>query len=247
MVRIVAHYFPRDFDVESMLVAHLDQDACIHIAAQKDRIIGYSVNSCSYRETPFHGKELPVFYQRLLYVDPAVQHQSVGLELQIAGLCYRLGLLWLLRRFVVVCLTSNPQVLRLISEYNEYYPREDGALPEAVYAFCQQLGPMMGFSRVDRRLLVYGTNESILEGEDYTFEWMNFLRSGHAEYDQMILNTAFSSQNGKIVHSGALLLAIGYVRPMHFMRRFVEMCVTRRGRGAASAAGRPQENRRTTL
>ena len=82
-------------------------------------------------------------------------------------------------------------------------------LPEEVYAFCQQLGPMMGFSRVDRRLLVYGTNEMILEGEDSTSEWKSFLLSGHAGYDQMILNTAFTTRNGEIVHTGALLIAIG--------------------------------------
>ena len=39
MDRIVAHYFPRGFDVESMLARHLDQDSCVHIAEQKDKII----------------------------------------------------------------------------------------------------------------------------------------------------------------------------------------------------------------
>lgn len=223
MVRIVAHYFPRDFDLKSMLDEHLDPDSCIHIAEQNDKIIGYSVNSCSYRKTPFHKKNIPVFYQHLLYVDPTVQHKAVGLELQIAGLRYQLGFFWLLRRFVVVCLTNNPQVLRIISQYNEYYPRQDGALPEAVYAFCRQLGPMLGFSRIDRRLLVYGTNETILEGEDYTSAWTSFLRSGYAGFDQMVLNTAFASTNGRVVHTGALLLAIGYARPMHFLRRFIKV------------------------
>jgi hypothetical protein len=84
---------------------------------------------------------------------------------------------------------------------------------------------MMGFSRVDRRLLVYGTNESILEGEDYTSEWMNFIQSGHAQFDQMVLNTAFTTTDGKIAHTGALLMAIGYARPMHFIRRYIEVSV----------------------
>ena len=223
MARIVAHYFPRNFDVESMLAWHLDQEPCVHFAEQDDRIIGYSVTTCSYRKTPFYDKDLPVFYQRLLYLDPIVQHQAVGFKLQTAGLRYQLGALWLFRRYVLVCLTGNPEVLRAVSQYHEHYPREDGALPQEVYEFCQQLGPMMGFSRVDRRLLVYGTNETILEGEDYTPEWNSFLRSGHAMFDQMILNTAFASKNGKIVHSGALLMAIGYARPMHLIRRFIEV------------------------
>jgi len=223
MVRIVAHYFPRHFDVESMLAEHLAEDSCVLVAEQDEKIIGCSVNSCSYRKTPFHNKDLPIFYQRLLYVDPGAQHKAVGLKLQTAGLRYQLGLLWLFRRFVVVCLTSNPQVLRAVSQYNEYYPRQDGALPQAVYAFCQQLGPMMGFSRIDRRLSVYGTNESKLEGEDYTSEWISFIQSGHAEFDQMVLNTAFAARNGKIAHTGALLMAIGYARPMHFIRRYIEV------------------------
>ncbi len=206
-----------------MLAEHLDQDTCVHVAEQNNRIIGFSVHSFSCRKTPFFGRDLPVFFQRLLYVDPAVQHRAVGLRLQTAGLRYRLGFFWLIRRFVVVCLTSNPQVLRAINQYNEYYPRRDGALPEPVYAFCQQLGPMMGFDRVDRRLLVYGTNERLLEGEDYSTEWASFLRSGNSEFDQIILQTAFSMKDGKVLHSGALLLAIGYARPMHFLRRFIEL------------------------
>jgi len=206
-----------------MLDEHLDQDTCVHVAEQRERIVGFSVDSFGCRQTPFYRQDLPVFFQRLLYVDPAVQHRAAGLKLQTAGLRYRLGPFWLFRRFVVVCLTSNPQVLRAISQYNEYYPRRDGVLPESVYLFCQQLGPLMGFTRIDRRLLVYGTNETVLEGEDYSAEWTNFLRSGHTVFDRMILETAFSASNGRVVHSGALLLAIGYARPLHFLRRFIEL------------------------
>ena len=82
---------------------------------------------------------------------------------------------------------------------------------------------MMGFTRIDRRLLVYGTNETLLEGEDYSSEWASFLSSGDAVFDQMILESAFSTDNGRVAHSGALLLAIGYARPMHFLRRFMEL------------------------
>lgn len=205
-----------------MLADHLDQDSCVHVAEQKDKVIGYSVNSCCYQKTPFYKKEIPLFYQRHLFLDPSVQHQAVGLGLQTAGLRYQLGPFWLFRRFAVTFLTSNPQVIRILSLYNEYYPRLDGALPDKVYAFCQQLGSMMGFSRVDRRLLVYGTNETILDGEDYTSRWINFISSGHEKYDQMLLNTVFRSEDGKIIHTGALLVAIGYARPLHFFRRFLE-------------------------
>ena len=76
--------------------------------------------------------------------------------------------------------------------------------------------------RVDRRLLVYGTNETPLEGEDYTSRWNSFLLSGHAVFDQMILDRVFATRDGKIFHSGALLLALGYARPMHFIPRYLE-------------------------
>ena len=223
MVEIIAQYFPRDFDVKSMLLEHLDQDACVHVAQQNEKIIGFSVSSCGYQRTPFYKKTIPLFYQQLLYLDPAVQHKAIGFGLQTAGLRCQLGPLWLFRRFAVICLTSNPQVLRAIHQYNQYYPRQDDELPQEVYEFCQQLGPIIGFSHVDRCLRVYGTNEMILEGEEYTSQWTSFLLSGHGEYDQMILDRVFVSRNGKVYHSGKLLLAIGYAGPMHFIRRFLEI------------------------
>lgn len=228
MARIVACYFPSGFDVKSMLIAHLDQESCIHVAQQENQIIGFSVNSRSYQKTPFHNKPIPLVYQRLLYVDPAAQHRGIGLGLQIAGLRYQLGPCWLFRRFVVICLTSNPKVLRAIHQYNEYYPCIDDELPQRVYAFCQRLGPSMGFSRVDRRLLVYGTNETILEGEDYTSRWNRSLLSGYGTFDQMILDRVFATRDGKVFHTGALLLALGYARPMHFIRRFLQTRFRRR-------------------
>jgi hypothetical protein len=71
--------------------------------------------------------------------------------------------------------------------------------------------------------VAYGTNESTLKGTDCTREWEQFLRSGHDIYDQMILNTVFSGEHNKIIHTGALLLAVGYAKPLHFVRRFIDM------------------------
>ena len=206
-----------------MLDWHLEQESCVHVAEHEDRIVGYSINSCDYRKTPFYRKEIPLFYQRQLFVDPALQHEAIGIALQTTGLRYHLGPFWLFRRFAVTFLTANPQVLRVLSLYNEFYPRPEGAIPEQVYSFCQQLGPMMGFSRVDRQLLVYGTGKKKLEGEDYTCRWKNFLSSGHAGYDRMVLDTVFLQRDSRIFHTGRLLLGIGYARPTHFVRRFLRM------------------------
>lgn len=221
--RIAEHYYPEHFDVDSMLDWHLEQDSCVHVAEHESRIIGYSINSREHRVTPFYRDEIPLFYQRQLFVDPALQHEAIGVALQTAGLRYQLGPCWLFRRFAVTFLTANPQVLRVLSLYNEFYPRPDGELPDQIYSFCQLLGPMMGFSRVDRRLLVYGTSKMKLEGEDYTNRWKNSLFSGHAKYDQMVLSTVFEHRDGKLVHTGRLLLGIGYARPTHFIRRFLRI------------------------
>jgi hypothetical protein len=206
-----------------MLDWHLGQDSSVHVAEHKGHIIGYSFGSCSDRKTPFYKRKIPLFYQRQLFVDPALQHEAIGIALQTSGLRYHLGLFWLFRRFAVTSLTANPQVLRVLSLYNEFYPRPDGAVPDQIYSFCQQLGPMMGFSRVDRHLLVYGTSKKQLEGKDYTFRWENSLSSGNAKYDQMVLNAVFVPRDGKIVHTGRLLLGIGYAKPTHFIRRFLRM------------------------
>jgi hypothetical protein len=206
-----------------MLVEHVTPDACIHIAVQIDRIIGFSINSCDYRKTPFREKEIPLIFQRILYIDPVVQHLGVGIRLQVAGLRYHLGPFWLFRRFAVTCLTNNPSIVRAFSQYDLFYPCQQAPIPVEIHDFCQQLAPAMGFESIDQHLLAYGSNESILDGADYTALWKKFLLSGHHTYDQMILNTVFETRHEKVFHRGALLLVIGYARPMRFIRRYIEV------------------------
>jgi hypothetical protein len=222
LARIAAHYFPEDFDVETMLLQHLGSDSCVQVAEQNDEIIGISITSCDRSKTPFYKKDVPLFYQRILYVDPGARGRAVGLRLQVAGLGYQLGAFWMFRRFAVICLTNSPKILRAFNQYGEYYPRQAHPVPGKVYEFCQQLGPTMGFERIDQHLLVYGTNESILDGVDYTTKWERFLKSGHASYDRMILNSVFSAKDGKIFHTGVLQMVVGYAGPMHFVLRFLK-------------------------
>ena len=222
LTRVAAHYFPEKFDVETMLLQHIGMDSCVQVAELNDEIIGISINSCSRRKTPFYRKEIPLFYQRILYVDPGARHHAVGLRLQVAGLDYQLGAFWMFRRFVVICLTNSPKILRAFSQYNEYYPRLDHPVPGNVYEFCRQQGSIMGFDRIDQQLLVYGTNESDLDGVDYTTKWEQFLKSGHAKYDRMIINGVFSTKKGKILHAGVLQMVVGYAGPMHFVLRFLK-------------------------
>lgn len=222
LARIAAHYFPDDFDVETMLLQHLDRDSSVQVAEQNDEIIGISITSCRRSKTPFYKNDIPLFYQRILYVDPDTRGRAVGLRLQVAGLRYQLGAFWMFRRFAVICLTNSPEILRAFNQYSEYYPRQDHPVPGTVYEFCRQLGSIMDFERIDRHLLVYGTNESNLAGVDYTMKWERFLKSGHASYDQMILNGVFVTKDGKILHAGVLQLVVGYAGPMHFVLHFLK-------------------------
>jgi GNAT superfamily N-acetyltransferase len=222
LARIAAHYFPDDFDVETMLLQHLGRDSCVQVAEQNDEIIGISITSCERSKTPFCKNYIPLFYQRILYVDPDARGRAVGLRLQVAGLRYQMGAFWMFRRFAVICLTNSPKILRAFNQYSEYFPCQDHPVPEKVYEFCRQLGSIMGFERIDRQLLVYGTNESNLAGVDYTTKWERFLKSGHASYDRMILNSVFSMEDGRILHAGVLQLVVGYAGTMHFVLRFLK-------------------------
>jgi hypothetical protein len=223
MTRIAAFYYPNNFDARSMLLEHITWDACIHVAVQSDQIIGFSINSCDYRKTPFCKTEIPLIFQKILYIDPVFQKRGVGIKLQIAGLRYHVGLLWIFSRFTVICLTNNPLILRAFSQYDVYYPRQEASIPADIYDFCKQLAPAMGFESIDQRLLVYGTNESILDGADYTLLWKKFLFSGHDSYDQMILNRVFNTRDEKVFHRGTLQLAIGYARSMRFIWQFIKV------------------------
>jgi len=141
MTRIAACYYPENFDARSMLLEHVSRDVCIHAAVQSDRIIGFSFNSCDYGKTPFCKAEIPLIFQRFLYIDPVVHQRGVGIKLQVAGLRYHLGPFWLFRRFVVICLTNNPLILRAFSQYDVYYPRHEAAIPAGIHDFCQKLAP----------------------------------------------------------------------------------------------------------
>jgi len=222
LTRVSAHYFPDNFDVKTMLLQHIGRDSCVQVAEQNDEIIGISITSCSKEKTPFYRKKIPLFYQRIIYVDPGARHQAVGLRLQVAGLDYQLGAFWMFRRFAVICLTNSPKILRAFSQYNDYYPRQDHPVPGNVYEFCRQLRSIMGFERIDQHLLVYGTNESNLDGVDYTTKWERFLRSGHEKYDRMILNSVFSTKDGRILHTGVLQMVVDYAGPMHFVLHFLK-------------------------
>jgi hypothetical protein len=97
-----------------MVGRHINEpDTHAHIAMAGYRVLGFSMHSCHKERTPFHDRKIPLFHQRLLYVDPLVRHIDLGLGLQIPGLRYQLGLFWLFRRFAVISLTNNPLVLTI--------------------------------------------------------------------------------------------------------------------------------------
>ncbi len=227
LLDIASHYYPTYFDITKMLKHHFDAGGQLQLAVMDGDIVGFSVSSCEIRSTPFHEREIPVIYQRLLYVDTTVRRKLLGISLQIAVLRLHLGLFWLFKRFSLFCITDNPLIVRAFGQYNIYYPNAHIEPPPEIFSFCESLLPLLDGTALGKNLLVYGTNESTLKDFDYTNWWKKYLASGYTYYDELLLSTAFKTRQGKILHNGALLLVIGYARRLNFVKRFFQIVLKR--------------------
>jgi hypothetical protein len=232
LVEIAKHFYPANFDVSAMIRHHIDAGATTILAMLGKEIVGFSMSSQVTRITPFYKRKIPVLYQRLLYIDPARRKQQIGVRLQIAVLRHHLGIFWLFRRFAMICITDNPLVVRAFGLYKTYYPNTRTSTPEEIISFGESLLPIVGGSSLDKNLLVHGTNESGLTGLDYTSWWRKFLESGHHRYDDLLLSTVFTQSDGKIVHNGVSMLAIGYATPLNFVGRFAQVVLQQRRKKA---------------
>lgn len=220
---IASQYYPMHYDVSKMLQNHLNAGGILQVALIEGDIAGFSVSSCEIRITPFNKREMPVIYQRLLFIDTALRRQLLGISLQIAVLHLHLGPFWLFKRLTLFCLTDNPLIVRAFDLYNIYYPNNQITPTPEVWQFCESLLPLLFGNNLGKNLLVYGTNESMLKDFDYTHWWKKYLASGHTYYDELLLSTVFKPQQGRILHSGALLLVVGYSRPLNLLKRFLQI------------------------
>ncbi len=237
MASIARHYYPPVLDLGVRLEAHLTEGARVLIAEADEEIVGYALSSCERRQTPFHARPIPCVYQRQLFVIPEARGRHVGSRLQIATLRLHLGPFWLWRRFLLFCLTHNPEVVKNYRLFSEYHPRLDSdSVPPAVLTFARQLLPLVGGRMVDAGLRVHGSFKAVLKGEDYGFWWQRYLATGEPGVDAVVQARLFRREGERLVHSGLSLLMIGYSKPGNFLRRYLSLYLRRLFRPPRSVA-----------
>lgn len=221
---IAGQYYPDTLPIRDRIETNIRQGAYILIAQQAGECIGFSLSSCERRATPFYSTKIPFIYQRQMYVDRNLLGKKVGVHLQIRVLRKHLGPFWLFRRFGLMSITHNPLIVKNFALYSRYYPNiNEPSVPQDISHFAQELAKQVGGETIDDKLRVYGTYKSILNGEDYTWWWREYLASGNTDVDNFVLDSLFRTEEDKVIHSGLTFLMIGYATPMNFIKRFIEI------------------------
>ncbi len=76
---------------------------------------------------------------------------------------------------------------------------------------------MLGATGLDEQCRLAGTLDEFRD-MDYTDIWNTHLHKRHNGYDELMLNTVFRQQDGRIISAGMLLFMAAYSRPLQFMR-----------------------------
>ena len=219
MAEIVVHYFPNQKIVEEVLSFHIKQADTIRLAWYEDRIIGFSIASKYKKLTPFYPKPINLLFQRMLYLDPNALYKGLGLRLLGVTLRDLFGIFWPFKRFAAMCRTQNPVVVKMMNMYNTTYPQYKQPLPANIREFSESLLPILDAKELDGNGLLIDTLEPF-KGMDYTDIWNGIFHHGRNPYEEMVLNTAFSKENNRIINNGALIFLIAYSKPLHFIRYF---------------------------
>ena len=217
MVEIMIHYFQDPDLMEKVLYSHIEHADTVRLAWNENQIVGFSIASKLKQNTPFYPAPVNILFQRMLYLDPEVFYHGLGLRLAAATMRDLFGLFWPFKRFVTICRTQNPRVVKLMNMYNVTYPQYNQALPAAIRKYGESLLPLLGASELDPKCRLIGTLDAFKD-KDYTEIFNRFLRYNHNLYENMILESAFRVEDGRIFNSGAFILLIGYARPLHFIR-----------------------------
>jgi hypothetical protein len=86
-----------------------------------------------------------------------------------------------------------------------------------ILEFAVSLLPMLGATGLDERCRLTGTLDG-LKGADYTAIWNRHLHKHDNSYEQLMLSSAFTKRDGKIVSNGAFIFMLAYSRPLQFIR-----------------------------
>lgn len=216
MTDIVTHYFPKPELIEEMLRSHLAHANTVCLAWHQNRIIGFSIASKYKKITPFYPRPIDVLYQRMLYLEPDALYRGVGLRLLSTSLRDLFGILWPCKRFVTICRTQNPVVVKMMNMYDKTYPQYGHTLPATVRQFIEGLLPMLHANKIDEQCRLVGTLDEF-KGMDYTDIWNSYMHSHTGKHEEHMLHTAFKKENNKIVNTGAFVLMIGYAKPFTFI------------------------------
>lgn len=218
LIEIALVYFPDYGETSGIVKHHLEcADSVRIVRDDNDLIVGYAIASSSRRLTPFYPRPVNLVYQRMLYLDPGLLKKGLGKRLLCAVLSDLLGPFWPFRRFAVVCRTQNPVVARMMDMHSVSYPRYNEPLPEDVRKFAESLLPMLLATGMDAQCRLLGTLDEF-RGVDYTDIWNRHLHKRNNGYEKLMLSTAFTKTNGRIINNGMLVLMVAYSKPFRFIR-----------------------------
>lgn len=218
MIDIATVYYPKPESTREILAHHMQLADSILLARDKNgNVVGYSVASVKNTLTPFCSQPIRLIYQRMLYLSPGYLYRGLGKRLLKATFVDLLGPLWAFRRFALVCRTQNPVVARLLTMFTVSYPQHGKQAPDEVQDFARSLLPMLGARKLDAQYRLIGTLEPYKD-MDYTDIWNKYLQRHHNSFEDMMLHSAFTTKNGRIINSGAFVFMVAYSKPLQFIR-----------------------------
>ncbi|MCK4708153.1 MAG: hypothetical protein KAU21_06000 [Gammaproteobacteria bacterium] len=219
LVEIAAVYLPITEVVSKALKQHIQHADSLRLARDnKNIVVGFSIASSTRQLTPFYSKPINIIYQRMLFLDSSTLYKGLGMRLLIASFTDLLGPLWPFRHFTVVCRTQNPVVARMMDKHTVCYPHYGEKLPDKIRAFAETLLPMLGATELDSQCRLLGTVDEFKD-MDFTEIWNKHLhKQRNNNYEKLMLNSAFTLKEGKIINSGAMVFMLAYSKPMQFLR-----------------------------
>jgi hypothetical protein len=218
LIEIALVYFP-DYEETSKLLRHHIQCAdSLRIARRNNNVIvGFSIASRTKRLTPFYPRPICLLYQRMLYLSPDILYKGLGKRLLTATFRDLLGPLWPFRRFALVCRTLNPVVARMMDMHTISYPHFGEDPPREIKEFGESLLPMFDARELDEQYRLLGTLDAF-KNVDYTEIWNRHLHKHVNSYERLMLNSAFTETNGRIINNGSLIFMVAYSKPLQFIR-----------------------------
>jgi len=220
ILEIIFNYIPDKALDKRILQAHLDENVHVILAKINGNVIGFSISSSCIESTPFCNHPLPVIYQRMLFLQPDAIRLKIGSHLQHVTLRHHLGWFWFVKRFVLICRTQNPTVVKKLLACTLSYPFPNLKQSPQILNFLDRLLPIIGAPKIDDEFRLIGTLPELV-GVDYTDLWDRY-KCRDKRVNQYVKKLLFSESNeGRIVNRGMSLLCIAYANPVDMILHMV--------------------------